>query len=88
MRRWRTAQKVALLVGLAVALLLLVRLVLAPDPLSADDGWFNYAPNSGLSYSPTGMGGRSPLTITLVGLGATAVWTAVAVWLLGRPGDD
>jgi len=85
-RGWRTAQKIAFLVGLSVVIAVVARLVLAPDPLKGDGGWFNYAPNSGLTYSPSSS--RSPIAVAAVWIVATALWTAVAVWLLGRRDDD
>jgi hypothetical protein len=81
-RRWRVGQKVAFLVGLAAALYVLGRLFLAPDPFSSDGGWFNYAPNSGLAYSP--FDAKPPAVVAAVWLVAIATWTGVAVWLLGR----
>lgn len=86
MRKWRSAQKVAFLVGLAAALGVIARLALAPDPIGGDGGWFNYAPNSGLAYGPPD--DRSPLVVALVWLLAIAVWTGVAVWLTGRSDDE
>jgi len=85
-RRWRAGQKVAFLIGLAAALFVLGRLFLAPDPLGDDGGWFNYAPNSGLAYSP--FDERPPALVAAVWLLAIATWTGVAVWLLGRPADS
>lgn len=84
-RRWRGGQKIAFLIGLAAALVVIGRLFLAPDPLSSDSGWFNYAPNSGLAYAP--FEGRSPAFVAAVWLIAVAVWTGVAVWLLGHSKD-
>ena len=85
MRQWRTAQKTAFLIGLAVALAVLARLAATPDPLDGDSGWFNYAPNSVLAISPSS--GRSPAGVAAIWLIATALWTGVAVWLLGRRDD-
>jgi hypothetical protein len=84
-RRWGLGQKVAFLLGLAASLHILVRVALTPDPLSTDGGWFNYAPNSDLAFSPSF--GRSPAVIAVVSLVAIAIWTAVAIWLLDRRSD-
>jgi hypothetical protein len=77
--------KVVFLIGLAAALFVLARLFLAPDPLSGDGGWFNYAPNSGPAYSP--FDDKPPAVVAGVWLIAIAAWTGVAIWLLGRRDD-
>ena len=92
MRRWNLFQKLALLAGLGVTLHLLVLLVIGPDPLGfdGDGGWFAYAPGSELRAGPIGEERFTRLADTLIRIGGVALWTVVAVWLLGdrRAHDD
>lgn len=46
---------------------------------NGDGGWFNYAPNNGVSFSPSGSFVREALVWTT----AIAVWFAVSYRLLG-----
>ena len=83
-RSWALAQRVVLVIALAVALALLGRyLVSLGRPHSY--GWFAYAPvNSRLSPPPPGMRAWARL---LIWLGMVAVWALASCWVL-RPAKD
>jgi hypothetical protein len=54
-------------------------------------GWFNYAPNSGVLYTP-GQGlvpdAGSMLRDGLVWLAAVGIWAALALWVYREKGTD
>jgi hypothetical protein len=80
MRRMNRGQRVALLVALgSIALALDAAL----GPSMADEGWFGYAPNTSIVYSPESPWLRFGVRFVLVSL-----WTAAAIALLRSTEDD
>lgn len=58
---------------------------------SAQGGWFNYAPNSGLAYGPPDR--FSPVVVAVGSLVLVAAWCAASIWVLNvrsmnRDGDS
>lgn len=73
-----SAQRVVIVVASGVALMALRARILSRALTS---GWFNYAPNSGISISDSSLGwdenGVLVLTLLMV-----VAWVAFALWLL------
>jgi hypothetical protein len=76
------AQRVSLTIGVEAVLVVVGLAITAPDrPPSG--GWFGYAPNTSVTFSPASYGGTSRLVTTVVWLGLVIVGTAAAMRLLG-----
>lgn len=68
--------------GLALAVVAMTANRLLAD---GDGGWFAYAPNTALTFSPSSDG---PIwREAAVWLGAIAVWLGLSLWLYRRPPD-
>ena len=75
-------QRIVIVVALGFAMRVLQWWLLEDHDLR--DGWFNYAPNSGLAYSPANR--FSPVVFGLGSLALLAAWCVASVWLLAmRP---
>lgn len=72
-------QRVVVVIALAVALLAIRSQVISPD---IADGWFNYAPNSGLAVERFPDEGWSEDGVMVLTLLFTLGWAAFSVWLL------
>jgi hypothetical protein len=70
-------QRVVVVVTAGLALLALRARILGSGPA---DGWFNYAPTSGIAFSPSSLGwtddGVLALTLLMV-----VGWAGLALWL-------
>ena len=81
----KRAQRVVAVIGLGVALWLGWSALDRWTATNAGGGWFNYAPNSGVIFSPDM--GQSALQSNVglrlgVQLGFIAVWVLASLWLL------
>jgi hypothetical protein len=83
------AQRVVAVIGLGLALLLgwqaLDRWTASSMGGGTDGGWFNYAPNNGVIYSPDPFGSQLQTNDVLrlaVQLAFIAVWVLASLWLL------
>jgi hypothetical protein len=84
-----TAQRIVLSIGLGIALYAIIHTnVLGLG--EGDDAWFNYAPNSGVLYTPDSvrsvMRGQRNWT-TLQWLVGATVWTAASFCLFRAPAE-
>lgn len=82
LRHLAFAQKIVVVIGLAVALFFVGEYVVWRE-YAPNSGWFGYAPQTLRGYGP---GARHPLWRVIVPLVLVAVWTACSVWLLGPRG--
>jgi heme/copper-type cytochrome/quinol oxidase subunit 1 len=80
-RPWGLAQRIILVIALALALSVLGRYLVSLGHRS-DFGWFAYAPVSSIVPAPSV--GPRPWVRVLIWLGLIVVWAAVSAWLL-RP---
>lgn len=81
------AQRIVLVVGLALALLTLGTYLMSIGNPAADFGWFGYAPLARNAFVQAGSG-LSAWEQMLIWLGLIAAWTAVATVILKRPRDS
>ena len=95
MSGWSTAQRVVIVVawaGVLQAIWTWLRTDGFDYAFGNDGGWFNYAPNSGIVFSP---GGGPPWSVTtptatvLIEIAFVVLWLVTSFWLLGvRPKPD
>ena len=85
--RLEFAQRLALTLGFEAALVVVGLAITAPDPVPGG-GWFGYAPNTRVTFSPGGYGGTSRLATAAVWLGLIVIGTVVAVRFLRRGGAN
>lgn len=94
MSGWSTAQRVVVVVGWA-GLLQAIWIWVQHDGLNYtfgdNDGWFNYAPNSGEVFSGSGPSVwiTNPTLTMVTQIAFVVLWLASSFWLLGvRPADE
>lgn len=80
-RTWGLAQRIVLVIALALAFAVLGRYLVSLGH-RGNFGWFAYAPLD--SSAPVPASGMAPGLRLLVWLGLIAVWAGAAMWLL-RP---
>lgn len=76
------AQRIVILIGLGFALEVLGGYIVSLGGPFGNFGWFGYAPLTNNSFVAAG-GDLSTWEQLLVWLGLIAVWSGVAIWLLG-----
>lgn len=83
MRSWGLAQRVIVVIALALGFAVLGRYLVSLGHPRVTYGWFSYAPlSSKLSVPPPGM---RPWERALIWIGLIGVWAGASAWLLRPP---
>lgn len=83
LRKLRLSQKVALLIGLGVAALLVGLYVATAGFSSAGGGWFGYPPTTNATDTYFIVRHVKAWQVIGVPVALIGAWTALAMWLLG-----
>jgi hypothetical protein len=84
MSRWTTAQRVVIVVAWAGVLQAIWTWLRNDGVDSSDGGWFNYAPNSGVVFSPDPPWPLiNPTAAIAIQVLLVVLWAAPSFWLLG-----
>jgi hypothetical protein len=93
--RWTTAQRVVIVVawaGVLQALWAWLRNDGFNHAFGDNEGWFNYAPDSGVVFSPGGgppWSLTNPTATTAIEIALVLLWLVTSFWLLGvRPVEE